>query len=1128
MRLRCVLVALATAATSLSSLSLFAAAPVALREVDETIPTYLSGAPDPNPMFYFGRQSQGAEGRTYPYPLYDNLTNQRSEKSYHLVYLENEFVRIAIAPEMGGRLFSALDKTNGYDFVYHQHVIKPALIGLIGAWISGGIEWNIPHHHRASTFLPVQWRAEENPDGSKTVWVGELEVRHRMRWAVGYTLHPGSSVLECSVRIVNRTPAFNTMLCFANLAVNANENYQIIFPPSTQWVTFHSKNQFSEWPVSHQRYAGSDFTAGVDVSWYKNHLNSNSMFAWNYQDDFFAGYDHGREAGTLSVTDHHVVPGKKFWTWGSGPRGRMWDEILTDTDGPYIELMVGAYSDNQPDYSWLQPFETRAFTMNWYPFRDIGGVKNANLDAAVNLDVQDGMANFGFNTTREFGTAVARLTAGDKVLSEEKIAISPAKPYRKKIAVPAGIDPHDVRASLSADGRELVAYAPVRLVPMPQPAPYAPPPAPKDIANDEELFLAGQRADQFHSPTLDADPFWIEALRRDPGDIEANTGMGRLALRRAQFADAEKYFRTALARLTASYTTPKNAEPFYHLGLALQAQGKTDAAIDAFYKAAWSQEWKSPAYFSLAEIAAARGDFARALDFAGQSLDANALNLRAYGLKAAALRHLGRAAEARETVKFAQHKTDPLDARLLAEQWLAGDKTAALANTLNQHPQNAQELAAEFADSGLWRDGADVLDATIAAATDKTKVSPLVYYYRAEFAEKLGDAKQAAEQRRLARAASPEYVFPFEAEEIGVLRAAIAADPQDARAPYFLGNLLFDWQPAEAIALWEKSAALDPAFPIAWRNLAQAYSHQPGDDARAKAIACLEKAVALGENYPTHFAELDQLYEAAGAPVEKRLALLEQHQSAVMKKDEGLASLIGLKTFAGKPDEAIALLQGRTFSIWEGGTRFNTGQAWTDAHVARALQRFAAKHYADALADLEIALKFPANLRANENAAGFSRQPEISYWIGCAHDALGHVDQAKQAWTDAANPPAAAAPARGGGGGRGFGNPLAARATRYYQALALRKLGDNARAETIFRELVAAGNAALASTSEAADGAAGPGPRQSPRARTATAHYVTGLGLAGLGEQEKARAEFTAALADAPDNLGAKLALAQL
>ncbi len=186
------------------------AIPVKVWEEKAMIPTYLAGAPEPNPMFFFGRSTQGAQAPVYPYPMYDVLTGKKQDKTYKIVYLENEYVRIGILPELGGRIFEGLDKTNKYNFFYRQHVIKPALIGLLGAWISGGVEWNIPHHHRASTFIPVQYSIEENADGSKTVWVGELEVRQRMRWAVGYTLRPGKSYIEASLRIVNRTPEVNT------------------------------------------------------------------------------------------------------------------------------------------------------------------------------------------------------------------------------------------------------------------------------------------------------------------------------------------------------------------------------------------------------------------------------------------------------------------------------------------------------------------------------------------------------------------------------------------------------------------------------------------------------------------------------------------------------------------------------------------------------------------------------------------------------------------------------------------------------------------------------------------------------------------------------------------------------
>jgi tetratricopeptide (TPR) repeat protein len=944
-----------------------------------------------------------------------------------------------------------------------------------------------------------------------------------MRWAVGYTLRPGSSVLECSVRILNRTPYVNTMLAFANVAVNANANYQIIFPPSTQYVAYHFKRDFAAWPIATTHYNGADFTGGVDVSWYKNHQSANSMFAWNYQDDFFAGYDHGREAGTMSVADHHIIPGKKFWTWGNGPRGRVWDHILTDHDGPYVELMVGAYSDNQPDYSWLQPFETRSFEMHWYPFRDIGGVKNANLDAAVNLDVKDGDARFGFYTTATHPAATVRVTTPAGVLFERQVAIDPGHPFVGRIAVPAGVDEHDVRASLLADGRELVAYSPIRLTPFPMPARVTPPPPPAQIADNEELDLAGQRIDQFHDPAHDPEIYWREALRRDPGDVRAHEDLGLVDLRCARYPAAEDHFRQALARLTDRYTMPKDAEPYYYLGVALQGEGRMSEAFDAFYKAAWSQEWRAPAYFGLAEIATSRGDFPAALDLVDRSLDANALNVRAYGLKAAILRHLGRPAEAKAALALAERKTDPLDVRLMAEEWLLSPNPATAAPlfaTLHAFDATAQETAAEYADAGLDADGLALLQQTLATA-GSARVSPMVYYYLGDFAARLASsgATSAADYRRLAAAQPPDYVFPFQPEAIPVLRRAIAAAPQDARARYYLGNLLFDWQPAEAVALWEQSAALDPSYPLTWRNLAQAYAHSGAEDGRAKAIAALEKAVALSDAYPTHFAELDQLYAADGKPAEKRLALLEAHQASVVQNDEALASLVRLKTFAGKAGEAIDLLSGHTFNIWEGGTRFDTGAAWSDAHWVRGLQHFDAGQYKEAVADFQAARQFPEALRVDRDEG--ADRAELDYWTGCALQKLGNDAGAKQAWTRAAK----ATPATSARPG-GFAEPLAERGNRkYYQALALQRLGQADRAAPICRDLVALG--ALPPDSESAERLP-PSMQLSPQARAAMAHYVAGLGYAGLGDASQARAEFAAALTASPDDLDAKIALARL
>jgi tetratricopeptide (TPR) repeat protein len=1097
---------------------IYAAGDLSVRvwEQDVVIPTYLAGAPEPNPMFYFGRASQGAEGRIYPYPLYDKLTNKKVDNTYKMVYLENEYVRIGVLPEIGGRIFEGVDKTNGYNFFYRQHVIKPALIGLIGAWISGGVEWNIPHHHRATTFLPVQYQIEENKDGSKTIWVGELEIRHRMRWAVGYTLRPGKSYLEVSLRVLNRTPVVNSFLCFANVAVHTNENYQVIFPPSTQHVTYHSKRQFATWPIATGRYAVADFRDGVDVSWYKNHISSNSMFAWNYEDDFFAGYDHGRNAGTMSVADHHIVPGKKFWTWGNGPSGRMWDKILTDDDGPYIELMVGAYSDNQPDYSWLQPYEVKSFKEYWYPFRDIGGVKKANLDAAVNLDVVEGRnANIGFYTTSAYEATTVVLKAADKVLLRQTVAINPGKPYLKQIPVPPGIDEHSLRASISAGGNELVAYSPVKLEPEDMPKPVEAPPSPEDIKTNEELYLTGLRIEQFHNPALDPDPYWLEALRRDPGDVRVNTALGINYLKRARFKDAENLFRKALERLTAGYTSPKNGEPFYYLGLALKAQGRDDEAFDNFYKATWSAAWRAAGYYSLAEIACERTDFTAALDFVDRSLEANALNIRALNLKAAVLRNTGQMEDALNVLASAHQMADPLDVRIMAERWLttkSPEVEKTLTSVMNEHPATAQETAGEYLDAGLWQDGSAVLLQMIESAPDKSKISPMIYYYLGYYAQEMGEEQKASEYYSLAAKTSPDYVFPFQNEAIPVLREAMKVRPTNAMAPYYLGNLLYDWQPEDAVKLWEKSVSLGSTFPIVYRNLAIAYSHQKEGIALDKAIASLEKAVSLDGKYAIHFFELDQLYEAAGIAPEKRLAILEKNHATVAQRDDALSREISLKVCMGKYDDAIELMKGRRFNIWEGGARFNINDCWTDAHLLRGHQEFAAGRYKEALTDYQASVEFPENLRASRSRGG-GRDTEVDYWIATAYEALGDHQNAEKFWTESSS------------AGRLRGRQST---QRYYQALSLQKLGKKENVEEIFKDLVESGNEALQRTSSNIDFFAKFGEQQSQRSRLANAHYMAGLGYLGLNEKDKARQEFKQALEASPDHLGAKTMLNQI
>lgn len=657
------------------------------------------------------------------------------------------------------------------------------------------------------------------------------------------------------------------------------------------------------------------------------------------------------------------------------------------------------------------------------------------------------------------------------------------------------------------------------------PEPVRAPLPPEESETNEELYLTGLRIEQFHNPALDPDPYWEEALRRDPGDVRVNIALGINYLKKGRFADAEQLFRKAIERLTDKYTSPKDGEPFYYLGVVLKAQGKNDEAYERFYKATWSMAWRAPAYYSLAEIDCMRGDLSTALEHLDCSLEANALNIRALTLKAAVLRHTGNTDEALKVLTLAFDKTDSLDVRIMAERWLASKSPVsakALASTMNEHPATAQETAAEYLNAGLWQDGTAVLVHMLKSAPDKSKISPMVYYYLAYFADKLGQQQRASEYFQLAVKMPPDYVFPFQYEVIEVLGRAMRANPGDARAPYYLGNLLFDWQPEEAVKLWEKSVSLGASFPIVYRNLAVAYSRQEKENAIDKAITNLEKAISFENKYPIHFFELDQLYEAAGTTPAKRLAILEQHQDTVVKRDDALSREIALKVCMGKYDEAIQLMKGRQFNIWEGGARFNVNDCWTDAHLLRGHKHFSAKRYKEALADYQASIEFPENLRATSSRGGGSRNTDVAYWIGIAYEALDQKDKAIESWTQATSSEAPRSRRGRRSGPRGGGN-----VQQYYQGLSLLKLGRNEEAQEIFQNLVTSGEKLLQQAPQL-DFFAKFGEQQSQRARLANAYYIAGLGHLGLNEKVKAKQQMSQALQISPDHLGVKTILDEL
>ncbi len=1014
-----------------------------------TMFTFLPEKPDPNPMFLEKRVYQGSSGKVYPLPFIDRIATTGEDRAWQAIHLENEYLRLMILPEIGGRIHVGLDKLNGYDFFYRQNVIKPALVGLAGPWISGGVEFNWPQHHRPSTFMPVEVAIERDPDGSITVWCSEHDPMERMKGMHGVCLHPGAAYLELKVRLYNRTSLEQTFLWWANAATRVHEQYQSFFPTDVHYVADHAKRAVSRFPECEGTYYGVDYgdraRSGVpaeerprlyspdgsypanDLSWYSNIPVPTSYMITGTQQEFFGGYDHAARAGMVHVANHHISPGKKQWTWGNHEFGYAWDRNLTEDDGPYIELMAGVYTDNQPDFSFLAPGETKSFSQYWYPIREIGVPRAASLDAALSLRVDRQTAHLAVGATRDFQAGRVLIQKGDEVLAEFNGALQVARAIKLECPLAEGAEPHHLTVSVTANGQEILRYTPATASPDAEPPPVATElPLPDAIASNEELYLAGLHLRQYRHATRRPEMYWREALRRDPADSKCNHALGLWHLRRGESAIAETHIRRSLARLTKLNPNPQNGEAHYSLGQALLAQGRNDEAYAAFYKATWNFGVRAPAHHALAELDVMRGEMATALVHLEESLRLNHDNLNARNLAVVVLLRLGRAAEAAQMLA----ETRKLDSLDIWSRYL----------DTGEEPTDNQlrlDLALNYARSGLWGEAISILSNADAVEVDGSV--PTVLYTLAWLYTQRGDHRDALATWQTAAETSPRYCFPSRLEEIAILETAIAKNPDDARAPYYLGNLLYDRRRHdEAIALWERSAQLDPGFPTVWRNLGFAYFNVQGE--RQKAREAFDRAMEADPQDARILYERDQLWKRIGESPESRLEELERHPDLLSLRDDLTAELVTLYNLAGRLEEALHLLQTRHFQPWEGGEGLVLDQ-WARTNLLLGHRSLESGDPGKAFSFFQAATTAPANL--GEARHLLANESEAYYWSGVAQSSMNSQEEATRWWLKAS---------RRQGDFQGMRVQTVSDKT-YWNALALRDLGRRSESIQLLRAI---------------------------------------------------------------------------
>lgn len=1074
------------------------------------LPTYLVKPAEKAPVFFTNENYQGASRFIYPNALNDVISSEKVNHNWKALILENKYIKLCITPEIGGKLYYATDKTNNYNFIYKNNEVKPGNLGMTGAWVSGGIEWCVLHHHRASTFLPVDYALAENEDGSKTIFIGETEPRHGMRWTIGITVVPDKSYFEAEVSIYNPTPFTNTFLYWANVAAHTNENYQTIFPPSVQFATFHSKNDFTQWPFSTENYNGQDFTKGVDISWWENVKSSASFFAHDLKEDFMGGYDHGKNSGTVHIGDHNIVKGAKLWEWGSGLRGQATEGRLTETSGPYVEIMVGAFSDNQPDYTWIKPYETKRWKQYWYPVKDIEGFKNANLNAAVNLEQrEDNKVFLGYHSTKKIEKARIILRKGDKVILEKNIQISPEKAFTELVKLDGIFNYFDLYTEMvdMETNEVLISYQPVEIKRIEElPEAVDKPPLPKDISTVEELFLTGNRIEQFYKiSSIGAMDYYKEALKRDSGDIRTNTAIGNQFLKKGDYTTARKYFATAVKRITHDYTRPSTCEVLYLQGLTLKALGLYDEAIDTLYRATWDYAYHSAAYFELAQISCIKGDFEKALHQINESLSTNIKNTRAIGLKASIQRRLGDYEGAMETIGI-NSGIDPLNFRIGNEIYLiakaSGNKQDAekelisLSKKMRDFDQNYIELAVGYLKDGMFDEADDILRRI---KTD----NPIVRYYLGFIQDRLGDKKSAKTLFATANSLSEDYCFPYRLETVIVLETALKYNENDGKAFYYLGNILYDKQPEKAIKYWENAVTVEPTLAIAYRNLGWGYYRNYSN--YEKAISFYEKAILFNNNEAMYYNELDVIYEKNNSPIDKRLELFDGKNEVVKNRDDAFVRQITVLTLAGQPEKSVEYLADKNFSYREGNSRVR--EVIIDAQVSLGLKYFADKNYQKAL-DQFILAQIPDE-EAGSARSG-NRDIQVNYFIGLTYEALKMNKKAKAYFKLATTAETSRRPG----------------IMSYYQGLSFLKLNEKTKANKIFDILVENGDKQLnTDLGNEEDFFAIFGEREDKNTRNSQAYTLRGLGYKGLGKTTQAKEDLQNAVDLSVSNLWANTEL---
>ena len=880
---------------------------------------------DPNPVPEFGK--------IFPYFRFDGYTGNGATREWKMIEMENDYIKLWVAPEIGGKIWGAVEKSTGKEFIYFNHAVKFRDIAMRGPWTSGGIEINFGViGHAPTTSTPVDYLVRSNDDGSVSCFVGAIDLTSRTRWSVEINLPKDKAYFTTHSVWSNPTGLEQSYYHWMNLGVKTAGNLEYIFPGNNY---IGHNGEHAAWPVDEK---------GREISFYEknNFGGSKSYHVFGEVTDFYGAYWHDDDFGFAHYSPFDEKPGKKIFIWGLSDQGMIWEKLLTDTDGQYTEIQSGRMFNQASPRSSYTPFKNRGFapgstdewTEYWFPVNKTHGLKNALQPGSVNLQQNNNIVSLWF-CPNETTNNTLEVRKGKEVVFRKEIHTTPMhtltesfeyKDNYKNLSIWLGSN-----LLFDADWEKYQIKRPVDT------------PSGFNWETAYGHYLKGKELEFQRSYKL-AEAEYKKSLEIENWYAPALTGMANLAFRKTDYHASIDYSIKALSIDTY------NADANMIYGLAGMALGDTISAIDGFSIASEDISQRSAAYNSLASIFIKKGDFRKALNYAEKSLIYNQSGSDALQLKILSLRKLAIQDQAGNELSKLE-KTDPLNHFIRFEKYLVNpsDENKILVQKFitNELPQETYlEYALWYFHNGQISDALKILELA-------PQNHAIVLLWEGYLNHLAGREPSASIVLAEALKADPLLVFPFRTETLIPLEWAQSTS-NDWKIKYYTGLIYLSAGAVEkGKVLWENCRNEPDFYPfyIARSRLSDAGSQTAQID--------IEKALELSGN-DWHAGWLASKFYVNNGNIQKAEELAKKYY--LKYPQNFILELQYTKTLELNKnfETCISLLKNIQLLPSEGASEGHT--IWRKANIELAQESMKAGKYRKALENIALARQWPANL----------------------------------------------------------------------------------------------------------------------------------------------------------------------